>query len=207
MIRKLESMLGLATEFFQKVSNPSILLPNETLEDVPLEYVPISTSQVNALLEAITNFGNGDDPKFPYPPNPLPPGAKRKTPLPLVVEQAKAKSEDWFWLTICPIPHKGQKKVDYDKSPDTILGLYTAMKSGSEEASKRLWGFAKNWNPEPRQVGDKTYPVTDSERVFREALDAFVAWEEKHGKDTKGQPQTAPKVKEEPPTEERSPFD
>ena len=211
MIRQLHDCLDLATEYFRKLENPSVILPNETLEDIPLQFVPLKMSQIAALKERITDFGNGAEAEHAFPPNPRPedpkPPAKAKAavpppaeppakqPLPPSVEHAK-RNPDWFWVVICPIPRRGQKKADYDRAPETILSMYTAMKSGDEDASKRLWGFAKQWDPQPRTVGDKTYPVTEAERTFREALDAFLAWEEKHGRDTKGTP-VSPKPEKE----------
>lgn len=116
------------------------------------------------------------------------PTAEKQPPAPHVAA-AKAKGPDWFWPVICPIPRRGMAKRDYDLHPDTIISLYTAMKSGDEEAGKRLWGFARNWTPEPREYNGRTYPVTEADKAFREALDAFCDWEDKHGKDTKGQPE------------------
>lgn len=58
------------------------------------------------------------------------------------------------------------------------------MKEGDEGAQKRLWGFAKHWAPTERQVGNKIYQPSAEDLAFREALDAFCDWEEKHGKDT-----------------------
>jgi len=83
---------------------------------------------------------------------------------------------EWFWGVICPIPHKGEKRSDYEKSPDTIGSLYEAMKGGDEAAQKRLWGFARGWTPEPRTVNGKTYQPSEADLKFREALNDFMSW-------------------------------
>jgi hypothetical protein len=190
MITKLGDMKELAAEYFQKLNEPAVLLPNETLEHLPWEWIPISTAQLNALKDQITEFGNGNEPRHPYKPNPIDPThqpkekAKSKPAPAPSAEAGKNRDPEYFWDVICPIPHKGEKKAEYDKQPDTIRSLYHAMKTGDEAAQKRLWGFARNWKPEPRTVGDRTYPVSQADIVFREALDAFCDWEEKHSKDT-----------------------
>jgi hypothetical protein len=193
MVRELEPYRELATEYFQKLSEPAVLMPSEKLEDLPLEWIPISTAQLKALKDQITEFGNGAEPRHAFKANPVDPAnAQQAKPRPRPpqaaappsVAAAKKRDPEYFWDVICPIPRKGEKKADYDKKPDTIGSLYSAMKAGDEAAQKRLWGFARNWKPEPRTVGDRTYPVSQADLVFREALDAFCDWEEKHGKDT-----------------------
>lgn len=88
---------------------------------------------------------------------------------------------NWFWGVICPIPRKGMTRADYLKKPETVLDLYNLAKQGDDSAKKRLFGFANNWKPEPREWKGKTYPVSDAELTFRKALDAFLEWEkEKH---------------------------
>jgi len=86
------------------------------------------------------------------------------------------KREEPFWHVICPIPRKGQKRDEYLKRPDTIQSLYDAAKDGVEEAGKRLFGFANNWNPESREYNGKTYPPSDADHRFRRALDEFLDW-------------------------------
>jgi len=113
-----------------------------------------------------------------------------------------AKDPEWFFDVICPIPNKGQRRDDYLKDPDSIGTLYAAMKDGDQAAQKRLWGFAKHWQPEPREYKGKTYPVSKEETLFREALDSFVEWEEKHKQDPQ-QPLLPP----EDPGQDQAPQD
>jgi len=97
-------------------------------------------------------------------------------------ELAGAVTDDseWFWDVICPLPHRGEKRSDYEKSPDTIGSLYEAMKGGDEAAQKRLWGFARGWTPEPRTVNGKTYQPSEADLKFREALNDFMSWHDEN---------------------------
>lgn len=185
MIRKLADCIDLATEYFRKLHDPAVLMDNETLEQLPLEWVPITVRQFEALQAAIADFGNGVEAKHPYPPNPrtvtaeTPQGNKQDKPKPHL-EKAKQDPE-WFWDVVITVPRKGEKKAEYDKHPDTIGLLYQAMKDGNEEAGHRLWGLAKNWDCAPREFKGKIYQPTDADKVCREALDAFVEYEEANG--------------------------
>jgi genome maintenance protein MGM101 len=95
---------------------------------------------------------------------------------------AATAADEWFWQIIVPIPNAGQKRAEYEKDPDTIEGLYKAAKSGDDNARKRLFGFANRWKPESRKVGERTYDPSPADIKFREALDAFLAWEEAKAK-------------------------
>lgn len=53
-------------EFFEKVG---AILPNESLEDVPLSHVPVTAEQKDALMRAIGEFGSGEEARLPYPLN------------------------------------------------------------------------------------------------------------------------------------------
>lgn len=204
MIAQFQDSIELATEYFQKAG---CILETEKLEDLPLRFVPVTRRQFQGLQACITGFGNGEEANLPYPPNPepAPPPVQKAPPqtqkaaapvqkatsqvqktesLPQKANPQPTKDPEWFFTVICPIPQKGQKRDEYLKHPDTILSLYRRMKEGDEGAQKRLWGFAKHWAPAARQVGNRTYEPSAEDLKFREALDAFCEWEEKHGKDT-----------------------
>lgn len=207
LVKRLEPQRDLATEYFRKLANPSVLMPNENLEDLGLEFLPVDLKQTELLEDAIRDFGNGGEVRHAYRPNELKPVEKPKepakpapapAPAPAAAAPAPApkpapangnkRDPDWFWDVICPVPHKGQKRDEYLKRPDTIRSLYTQLKEGNEEAGKRLWGFANHY--EPKGWNDR--PPSNADIVFREALDAFLEWHEKHGEDTKGQPEPEP---------------
>lgn len=186
-------------EYFQALAEPAALMPNEGLKELPLEWIPVSREQMKLLKDAIAAFGNGEPPVHPYPLNPVNGTAAPKTaparkaaeaaPAPKpppspAVASAQAKDPEWFFDIFCPIPHKGEKKADYDRNPETIGELYQSAKAGNDDDRKRLFGFARNWKPAAREFQGKTYQPTEADLVFRDALDAFMVWEEKHGKDT-----------------------
>jgi hypothetical protein len=212
MIRNLTDCIDLATEYFRKLENPCVLMPNETLEQLPLEYVPISNEQMRWLQAAITDFGNGDEPRHAFR-NTLPEqpktqaksgtGESARSPSPASQTQVaghaaappvsespkKAPKDDEAWRdAVVPIPPKGMKLGDYSVNPDTIGSLYDQCKSGTEAACKRLWGFANHFEPKPWTGRDgKTYPASERDVKFRADLDAFFAWHEKHGDDTQAE--------------------
>lgn len=95
------------------------------------------------------------------------------------VAPAVPDEDRWFWDIILTVPPRGSKKAEYNKRPDTIRSLYDAMKDGDETAKSRLWGLAKQWNPEPYTAANgKVYQPTDADWKARKALDAFVLAEE-----------------------------
>lgn len=186
MIGMFSDALPLLHEFFVKAG---CILETEKLEDLPLKFVPVTKRQAKLLEGALAGFGNGEQAALPYPPNPEPdnappPRAKETVVKSGGLEAEKKRNPEWFFTVICPIPNRGQKRDDYLKQPDTILSLYRRMKEGDEAAQKRLWGFAKHWAPSERQVGIKVYPISQEDQNFREALNSFCEWEQKHGKDT-----------------------
>ena len=194
LIRKLAGQEDAALEYFRKLDKPAVLLPTEGLEHIPIEFVPVNKPQFDALLAKLKKFTDGGPPEHAFPANPLPEeekkrraAAKPKTPPPAAKPPEAPKKQrdpEWFWDVICPIPRKGQKRDEYLKAADTIGSLYRDAKQGDNLMQKRLWGFANHWTPEPRTVGDRTYPVSEAENLFREGLDAFLEWHEKHNKDT-----------------------
>lgn len=209
LLAQLTECRDLAKEYFEKVG---ALLPTERLEDLPLRFVPVTKKQFERFQAAMADFGNGGEAMLGFPPNPdrepakgkpaessqkpsgklaessppdeKPPQADPQSPKASAVRQNAKKDPEWFFDIVCPIPNKGQRRDDYLKEPDTIGGLYDRMKNGDQSAQKRLWGFAKHWNPEPRTVGNRTYPVSPEEFAFREALDEFCEWHDKHGSDS-----------------------
>ena len=80
------------------------------------------------------------------------------------------------------------KRDEYIKNPDTIGSLYRALKEDHDgEIAKRLFGLANRWKAEQRVYRDKTYPPTAADYQFREALDAFLEWHDKHKEDRQAQ--------------------
>lgn len=207
LIKRLEPCRDLAIEYFRKLDKPAVLLPNETLENLPLQFLPIDLRQAKLLDAAITDFGNGDDAKHAFPANELKPVEKPKDaakPAPPPATTLRPPSEpnpvphkpvppangnkqdpEWFFDIIVTVPPKGVKRVDYLKAPDTIRSLYTRLKEGDEAAGRRLWGFVNHYEAKSWVGNDgQERPPSNADLVFRDALDAFAEWHEKNGKDT-----------------------
>lgn len=180
----------IVTEFFRKLSDPCALMPKEPLEHLELRFVPATVGQMKDLAEKLSDFGNGGQAAWPYRPHVepanLPPGVTTTAQVvPKVVQEAekKAKDPEWWRDVIVPIPRKGEKKVEYEKHPDTIGRLFDLRHGNDEEAEaarQRLFGLAHNWDPQPREFKGKIYQPTDADHRCREALDAFVDWFEKN---------------------------
>jgi hypothetical protein len=198
LIRKFENegQIPLADDYYHALDKPAVLFETEGLKDIPLEFVPVNKEQFALLQGKLKAFENGAPAEHAFPANPLPENEKKrraakkaasepKPPPPPAVAAAKTKDPEWFFEVICPIPNKGQKRDEYMKKPDTIRSLYVACKAGDDGAGKRLWGFANHYEPTAREHNGKVYQPTEADKVFRTALDAFLEWEGKHGKDTR----------------------
>lgn len=193
MIRELAECGPLAAEFFQKLTDPCPLMPNEGLADLPLWAVPTSREAMAALKTAIAEFGNGGQAGWPYKPARAPEPTKAAGPLAETVAQAaicgnppteqSEASTEWFMEIIVPVPRKGQKRADYMKHPDTIGSLFEArhgQDDASQEARQRLWGFVNHYEPKGwTKTNGIQMPPSAGDLKFREALDAFAAWFEK----------------------------
>ena len=177
MIARLESLRKAAEEYFQKCGQ---LLPTETLEDLPLRFVPSSTKELDSLGQCIDNFAAGGDAVAAFEPHGAADVLKQKA-VEVPRDQAKpepsedAGQEPWYGV-IVPIPHKGQKRDDYLKNPDTIGSLYDA-RHDDEDARKRLWGFVEHFEPKGWTNRDGTeMPPSKADHEFRAALDQFSDW-------------------------------
>lgn len=71
----------IVTEYFRKLENPSPLMPNEELEDLPLEFVPATQKQFLALKEAIESFSAGNKIVQAFPPHVLPVPTRPRKPV------------------------------------------------------------------------------------------------------------------------------
>jgi len=183
--------LDIAKEFFIKLG--WLLSKGETVEDLPLQCVPITAKQNAALLECFKNFENGGDLVQPYRPNPINPalGQAGSSPAPTPAAAVKPRDPEWWRDIICPIPPRGERRDDYLTDPDTVGDLYEARHD--PDGAKRLFGFIahfevkKSWTGNDGQERPNTPAQIAIDTQFREALDACAAdYAEKHKGDTEG---------------------
>lgn len=147
-----------ATEVFRR---DGLILDTEDYTDISAGKVASFTNNmVNALIKDVKNeAGAAENPELP-----------EEEQLPVSIGN-----------TIVPIPHKGQKRDDYIRKPDTIGSLYVAA-SDDREAANRLFGFMNNFQPKPwKDKFGKERPPGKSDIEFRAALDALARWREEKG--------------------------
>jgi hypothetical protein len=96
-------------------------------------------------------------------------------PTPLQTET----TVDWR-AVIVPMPPEGVTKAEYMKSPRTLGQVYDEMKGGSADARKHLWGWARNYKPEPwtNSLTGIVQQPSELDIAFRVGLDAFLKGEQ-----------------------------
>jgi Mitochondrial genome maintenance MGM101. len=179
------------------------LLPTESLDNLPLNWVPTTQGQMRelgVLIAKLNDTGVVEKPKWAFladslafnaeeESNPFnePEQPKSAAPLPKQPELVRPTStsptspdDEWFFNAIVPIPHKGQKRADYLKNPDTIGSLFDA-RHDDEDARRRLFGLRDHFEPKPWTGNDgKQRPPTKADQDFRKALDAFSDYYDKN---------------------------
>lgn len=168
----------------------------------------IFTQDIEDMPEVIPNSEPATAGPAPAPraaaPAPKPAQAPKAAPTPVQTPnpanpEGYTFAED-FWLVICPIPHKGQKRDEYLKNPDTIKSMFQALKGGDSDSGHRLWGFVRNYEPKPWQGRDGAMRQPNASDVnWRKALDQFADWSEKKG-------EGEPNFESQPPEEDSVPF-
>lgn len=144
--------------------------PGEPLEAMSLSWVPATKKAADAILAAIQARMDGAD----LGPQSKPADAFQGQPG-ANTGGSEASGEPWY-RALVPVPRRGMKRDEYLKSPDTIGSLYDA-RHDDEEARKRLFGFAHNFEPKGWQKRDGTQmPPSDADKKFRADLDAFWVW-------------------------------
>lgn len=187
MIEQLDK-LGLhdiAVEYFQKIENPSVLMPKEGLADVPLRFVPNCHQEMAMLVTKVKEFANGERAGHAFPPHLDADDVHPAKPAAESLPKGPVKDTEWWRDFIVPIPRKGQKRADYVGNEDTLGSLFDQRHGNDEEsqaARQRLWGFVNHYEPKGWVNKDGTkMPPSEVDIKFREALDALAAWfEENH---------------------------
>jgi hypothetical protein len=149
-------------EFLKKTSPVAVLLPNETLDQWPLRFVPANKSQFEALQAALEKFMRGDPAQMPFrntepgrPPEPKKDKSQPALPLDDTTGKKEEPPEDEAWRAF-PVP--------FGKSAGVTLG---------DLDKKKLYGFVMNFTVEKEYEGRPCAPEKIArDTKFREMLDA-----------------------------------
>lgn len=177
-----------------------MLLETENITELPPRWGAVNADQFKRLVDKIKGFLDGEKAERPYPPNqekqPADPkkGAKATPPRSEPIEPPPQEHEgdpdpEWWRDVIVPIPHKGEKRDDYMKNPETLGQLYDKtheQTADGQDARQRLFGFATHFEPKgwTKRSGEEM-SASESDKAFRVALDAFMDWHEKNHPDDK----------------------
>lgn len=145
---------AIVTEYFRKLGK---ILPNEELEDLPLEFVPISKQELAQLTAKIAEFESGQEATEAFPPHDEPEAPKSKPATqskPDEVPRDKPEPDQDDWRTF-PMP--------FGKNAGVIL----------EELDKKyLYGLWANYEVEEEYNGKPKKPeVIARDTEFRRMLD------------------------------------
>lgn len=164
MISKLNAGPGspdrqVITEFFEKAA--AILPGSEMLEDIPLEFVPVSKEEIAALQEAIARFDRGDYAEIPY---------KHK------VVNETLKEPEQGELPTKPIEVPRDDEPPADDEPWRSFPMPFGKQAGTalEDLDRKyLFGLWANYAVETEYNGKPKKPETIAkDQLFREMLDA-----------------------------------
>ena len=170
---------------------PGDNFPGEPIECWPLNATPTTKRQAVELFAKIQAFempqkpaGTSGPPSTSHSPQQNASGTAMQANR--VAQSESSDSQDgpeaqpWF-NAVVPVPYAGMKRDEYLKKPDTIGELYNA-RHDDEQARRRLFGFLHNFEPKGWTGRDgKPRPPSDSDKKFRDDLDAFGEWfEENH---------------------------
>lgn len=158
------------------------LLPTEKMEDMKVKYAPRTKDEYIAFLAKLTSWAASGKPVKPYDPH-SDEDMKQDDPKPEPEKTSgMAVAEPWYGFII-PVPHKGERREDYLKHPETIGMLYERRHGQDEESQasrQRLWGFVNHYEAKGREFKGKKYPPTESDIKFRKMLDLFSEWFQKN---------------------------
>lgn len=156
---------------------PYRLMPDQTLEEWPLDYVPTTRGLLDMAIKRCAKFLGVD-----VPPEKPPAAATQSDDGDLgpqkttkAVRGSEPDEQAWF-NAIVPVPYAGMKRDEYLKKPDLIGELYE-LRHDDEQARKRLFGFAMNFQPKGWKKRDGTQmPPSSADIKFRDDLDQFLEW-------------------------------
>lgn len=147
------------------------LMPNETLENLPLRLVPNTKPKLVEFMAKMLAWSASGKVIPPYEADWEAEGPQKKV---------ESRQDEQWYDVIVPIPRKGMRRDEYLKHPDTIGSLYEA-RHDDEDSRRRLWGFCKGgeecgWVPKPRESGGKIYQPSDADKKFYASLKEFNDW-------------------------------
>lgn len=152
------------------------IMPNESLESMPLRWVPISKAQLESFKQRMGTWIQDNRAEKPYDANPEAPLTDERKPSPK--PKAAASSDESWRDVIISLPRKGMRRDEYLANPDTIGSLFDLRHGNDEEAQaarQRLFGLLK-WEPKPREFKGKIYQPSDSDWATHKGLQQFAAW-------------------------------
>lgn len=197
-LQELDEIRDAAREYFTKLTDPAVLMPNENLDQIPAWALP-TMEQLKDLKAAINRFMEGEPAVWVYKPRQEEPAAARAAvpprqpaaaPAPAAKPTAAAPQDpEWFMDIIVSMPRAGMKKDEYMKHPDTIRSLYD-VRHGQDEKSQsmrqRLWGLVNHFEAKPwTKRNGEVVPPSEADKRCRAALDAFADWFAKNHPDEK----------------------
>lgn len=153
--------------YFRHLEDPCPLMPNESLEDLPLRFVPATTGQMRDLVEKIKQFGAGIPAAHAFLPHPEPEGEAPKTPA-----RAPAKPIE--------VPRDANLDPNSPDAPWRSFPVPFGKEAGTPLAKldkKVLFGWWANFEPKETwedKQGTVRATAPDKlgrDRKFREMLD------------------------------------
>lgn len=165
MLKEIKAAIGgenrrIAEEYFVKCGQ---LLPTESIDELPLRFVPINKTQLAALVQCIANFEAGGDAVSAFEQNPqdLPP-KPTKTPAP-----APAKPVE--------VPRDSNPDPNSPDAPWRSFPMPWGKEAGTNLADldkKYLYGLWANYEVETEYNGRPKKPETIAkDHLFRAMLD------------------------------------
>lgn len=153
-----------------------ILPSNEGLEDVPFNHLPKTEKMFDNFVRSMDIWMKHGVVQDPYEPVK---SVEQNVPHGTSGEPSEdtddAEEQPWYKSEV-PVPHKGQKREEYMKNPETIGQLYE-LRHDDEEARNRLFGFVNHYEPKGWTKRDGTkMPPSKKDIQFRSDLDAFWDW-------------------------------
>lgn len=182
MIERLEEngLYRSATDYFQKLTDPTPLMPGEALGNIRLPFVPNSQDEMDDLIDKIQHFANGDPAAWAFKPHWDAEGDTAKPAAASLPKPGDPNPEAWR-SAVVHIPRKGMRLAEYIEHPDTLGSLWDLRHGNDDEsayARQRLFGLVEH-HSEPtgwtKKDGTKIPPTQDDFELAK-WLKEFSKW-------------------------------